>query len=81
MKRRFDVVSGGELPAMILIEAVSRFVPGVLGKKESLEEIKGSYPAFTRPEVFRNWKVPKVLLSGDHKKIEAWRGLTKKKAL
>lgn len=76
------VLSGGELPAMVLVEAVSRYIPGVLGKKESLEEIKGSYPVYTRPEVFRSnvkgkrsnvWRVPKVLLSGDHKKIQEWR--------
>jgi len=91
------VLSGGELPAMMLIEAVSRFIPGVLGKRESLEEIKGSYPVYTRPSIFfpkkdgrarpevfvlatskrrqatRKWKVPKVLLSGNHKKINEWR--------
>jgi tRNA (guanine37-N1)-methyltransferase len=70
---------GGELPAMIVIEAVSRLIPGVLGKKELLKERitkeKGfiEYAQYTRPEVFNNWRVPKVLLSGDHKKIEAWR--------
>ena len=72
------VLSGGELPAMVLIEAVSRFLPGFLGKKESLEEIKGSYPVYSRPETFSpkkgaRWSVPKVLLSGNHKKIENWR--------
>lgn len=67
------VLSGGELAAMVLVEAVSRFVPGVLGKRESLEEIKGSYPVYTRPEKFLKWKVPKVLLEGNHKKIEEWR--------
>lgn len=71
------VLSGGELPALVLIEAVARFLPGFLGKKESLEEIKGSYPVYTRPEVFKIGKkklsVPKVLISGDHKKIEEWR--------
>ena len=70
------VLSGGELPAMIVVDAVSRFIPGVLGKKESLESIKGSYPVYTRPEVFKAvkaWKVPKTLLSGDHKKIKEWR--------
>jgi len=46
------VLSGGELPAMVLVEAISRFIPGVLGKYESLEEVKGSYPVYTRPEVF-----------------------------
>lgn len=67
------ILSGGELPAMVLTEAVARFVPGVLGKEESLEEIKGSYPVYTRPEVFKDWKTPKVLLSGDHKRIIEWR--------
>lgn len=72
------VLSGGELPAMVLVEAVSRYIPGVLGKYESLEEIKGSYPVYTRPEVFepkngKNWRVPKVLLSGSHKDIDKWR--------
>ncbi len=73
------VLSGGELPAMVLIEAVSRFIPGVLGKTESLETVKGSYPVYTRPEAYepekgKKWRVPKVLLGGDHKKIEEWRG-------
>lgn len=72
------VLSGGELPALVLIEAVSRFIPGVLGKTESLESVRGSFPAYTRPEVFepekgKRWRVPKVLLSGDHKNIEDWR--------
>ena len=70
---------GGELPAMIVIESVSRLIPGVLGKKELLKERitkeKGfiEYAQYTRPEVFNKWRVPKVLLSGDHKKIEEWR--------
>jgi tRNA (guanine37-N1)-methyltransferase len=72
------VLSGGELPALILTEAVSRFIPGFLGKEESLEEVNGSFPTYTRPEIFvpkkgKKWAVPKVLLSGDHKKVEAWR--------
>lgn len=79
------VLSGGELPALVFIETVARFLPGVLGKYESLEDIKGSYPVYTKPEVFKPtgnrkqvvsgkaWRVPKVLLSGDHKKIEEWR--------
>lgn len=75
------VLSGGELPALVVMEAVARHIPGFLGKQESLEERKGSYPAYTRPEAFEAgrgaaWKVPKVLLSGDHKKIEAWRRRT-----
>ncbi|HUT96379.1 MAG TPA: tRNA (guanosine(37)-N1)-methyltransferase TrmD [Candidatus Paceibacterota bacterium] len=71
------VLTGGEIPAMIIVDAVSRFIPGVLGKHESLEEIKGSYPVYTRPESIiinkKKRKVPKVLLSGNHKKIEEWR--------
>lgn len=67
------VLSGGEIPAMVLVEAVSRFVPSFLGKYESLEDVKGYYPTYTRPEVFNKWKVPKELLSGNHKEIEEWR--------
>lgn len=80
---------GGELPAMVVIETVARLIPGVLGKPELLKERitkeKGfiEYPQYTRPEVFRPkkgifWKVPKVLLSGHHKKIEEWRGKHRK---
>lgn len=85
------VLSGGELPALVLVEAVSRHLPGFLGKEESLEEVNGSFPTYTRPEVFearayrrgraakskagktQKWRVPPVLLSGDHKKIVEWR--------
>lgn len=76
------ILSGGELGAAIVIEAVSRLVPGMLGKQESLEELKGSYPVYTKPEVvhlkaksskLKALKVPSVLLSGDHKKINEWR--------
>jgi len=73
------VLTGGELPAMVLIDAVARQIPGVLGKKESVEEkrLGVGVPVYTRPEVFifkgKRYKVPKVLLSGDHKKIAAWR--------
>jgi len=71
------ILTGGELPAMTIVDAVSRHIPGVLGKKESLEEEKGSYPVYTRPEVFthkgKKYTVPKVLMSGDHKKINEWR--------
>lgn len=75
------ILTGGEIPGMIVVDAVTRLIPGVLGKKESLEEIKGSYPVYTRPEIFNKLKVPKVLLSGNHKKIKEWRkkkrGLTR----
>jgi tRNA (guanine37-N1)-methyltransferase len=74
---------GGEVPAMVLIEAVCRLVPGVVKNPQLLKErIKNQrffeYPVFTRPAVFSPkkgifWEVPKILLSGDHKKIEAWR--------
>jgi tRNA (guanine37-N1)-methyltransferase len=72
------VLSGGELPALVLMESVSRFLPGFLGKEESLEETNGSFPTYTRPEMFypkkgKGWTVPKVLLSGDHNKIAEWR--------
>lgn len=72
------VLTGGELGALILIDAVSRFVPGVLGNDESadFESLQDSlleYPHYTRPEIWHETKVPEVLLSGDHKKIEDWR--------
>lgn len=75
------VLTGGELPAMVLTDAVARHIPGVLGKEESAAEEsfssaldgKREYPHYTRPEVFRDRKVPDVLLSGNHRKIEEWR--------
>jgi len=67
------VLSGGEIPALIVIDAVSRKIPGILGKKESLEELKGSYPVYTRPAVFTRWRVPRVLLSGNQREIKQWR--------
>jgi tRNA (guanine37-N1)-methyltransferase len=79
------VLTGGELPALVMADAIARHVPGVLGKKESLameshtKEGELEYPQYTRPEVYKKWKVPDVLLSGDHKKIEAWREEKKKR--
>ena len=75
------VLTGGELPAMVLIDAVARQIPGVLGKDESAEEEsfsaalsrKREYPHYTRPEEFKGLKVPEVLLSGHHAEIEKWR--------
>ncbi len=94
------VLTGGEVPAMVLIDSVSRLIPGVLGNVKSLKEeshrnvrniqdnkitklIKEQqiqqakryleYPQYTKPEEFNGWKVPKVLLSGNHKKIKDWR--------
>ena len=71
------VLSGGEVPALVLIDAVARLVPGVVGDQESLRidafEHDGGYPQYTRPAEFRGLKVPEVLLSGDHQKVEEWR--------
>ena len=73
------VLTGGELPAMIVVDAVARHISGVLGKEESLEETRFGVgvPTFTRPDVFewkgKQYRVPKELLSGDHKKIDEWR--------
>jgi tRNA (guanine37-N1)-methyltransferase len=73
------VLSGGELPALVVAEAVARHVPGVLGKQESLEEENGSFPTYTRPPIWKpspkgkGFAVPPVLLSGDHRKIAEWR--------
>ncbi|KKT55378.1 MAG: tRNA (guanine-N(1)-)-methyltransferase [Candidatus Collierbacteria bacterium GW2011_GWB2_45_17] len=73
------VLSGGELPVMVVVDSLCRLLPGVLGNSESLkeesysEEMEIEYPQYTRPAEYKGWKVPEVLLSGDHKKIEAWR--------
>ncbi len=72
------VLTGGELPAMIILDCISRQVKGVLGNFNSLEESRvSSHDVYTRPEVFeykgKKYRVPKVLLSGDHKKIEDWK--------
>ena len=72
------VLSGGELPALVVIEAVSRLVPGVVGTEESLaresfEEGLLDHPHYTRPQEYRGIRVPDVLVSGDHGRIEEWR--------
>ena len=74
------VLSGGELPAMVLLDAIVRRLPGALadgsGEHESFSaELEGGleYPHYTRPAEFRGWSVPDVLLSGDHGRIEGWR--------
>ena len=72
------VLTGGELAAMVLVDCVSRFIPGVLGSEESPEEESFSdglleYPQYTRPRVFEGMEVPEVLLSGHHLNIAAWR--------
>tara|TARA_Y100001958_G_scaffold106362_1_gene74435 strand:+ start:62 stop:697 length:636 start_codon:yes stop_codon:yes gene_type:complete len=73
-----SVVSGGEIPALYLLEALIRKIPDVLGNPESLlsetfTNNKIDYPVYTRPEVFKDKKVPEVLLSGNHQKIDEWK--------
>ena len=72
------VLTGGELPAMVLIDSIVRLIPGVVGKKESLIEESFQknlleYPQYTRPENYKKWQVPEILLSGNHQKIKTWR--------
>ncbi|HSA30931.1 MAG TPA: tRNA (guanosine(37)-N1)-methyltransferase TrmD [Candidatus Omnitrophota bacterium] len=72
------VLTGGELPAMIVVDAVSRLLPGVLGKQQSIESESFEdglleYPQYTRPADFKGMKVPEVLLSGNHRQINGWR--------
>ncbi|MFH1427445.1 MAG: tRNA (guanosine(37)-N1)-methyltransferase TrmD [Patescibacteria group bacterium] len=77
------VLTGGEIPAMIIVDSITRLLPGVLGNKESSKEESHSlpgileYPQYTRPEIFatdgKKYRVPKILLSGNHKKIDEWR--------
>ena len=72
------VLTGGELPAMVLVDSIVRLIPGVLGDKNSLnfESFEGNlleYPQYSRPAKFRRWIVPEVLVSGAHDKISAWR--------
>jgi tRNA (guanine37-N1)-methyltransferase len=72
------VLTGGELAAMVVVDAVSRFISGVVGREESVRresfrEGRLDYPQYTRPREFRGMKVPEVLFSGDHRRIEAWR--------
>ncbi len=72
------VVSGGELPAMLMVDVISRMIPGVLGKEESMVNDSFyneylDYPHYTRPSEYNGFKVPEILLSGNHKEIEKWR--------
>ncbi|MEK7828255.1 MAG: tRNA (guanosine(37)-N1)-methyltransferase TrmD, partial [Deltaproteobacteria bacterium] len=84
------ILSGGEMPAMIIVDAVSRLIPGVLGSDISAKDDSFSpagvlpsgvspglleYPQYTRPESFRGFKVPEILLSGNHQEIKKWRRL------
>lgn len=79
------VLTGGELPAMVLIDSVTRLIPGVLGNSESVQDESFSedklsleYPQYTRPENYNGLEVPEILLSGNHKKIDEWRNLNRK---
>lgn len=83
------VITGGEVPAMIVVDAVARMFKGVIGKEVSKEGesfskgVQYEHPVYTRPEIFApckgvNWKVPEVLVSGDHKKIDEWRKKNRK---
>jgi tRNA (guanine37-N1)-methyltransferase len=72
------VLTGGELAAMVVVDAVSRLIPGVLGGSESTQEESHSgnlleYPHYTRPPEFRGWRVPDILLSGNHAQVARWR--------
>ena len=73
------VLTGGEIPAMVIIDSIVRLIPGVVGKEASIVEESHSqpgyleYPQYTRPEKYKKWNVPEVLLSGNHKKIKNWR--------
>lgn len=81
------VLTGGELPAMVLVDSIARLIPGVVGDQESIvdESHKNpgyiEYPHYTRPADYKGWRVPEVLLSGDHAKIQAWRESNSKKSL
>jgi len=74
------VLTGGEIPAMVVVDSVVRLLPGVLGNEASLaeesyqKEGEIEYPQYTRPEEYKGWKVPEILLSGHHAKIKEWRG-------
>lgn len=73
------VLSGGELPVMVVVDSIVRLLPGALGNPESLaeesysEELPLEYPQYTRPAQYKDWDVPEILLSGDHRKIAEWR--------
>ncbi|KKT74137.1 MAG: tRNA (guanine-N(1)-)-methyltransferase, partial [Microgenomates group bacterium GW2011_GWA2_44_7] len=72
------ILTGGELPTMVIVDSVVRLMPGVLNKEESTREESFNnnlleYPQYTRPETYKNMRVPKVLVSGHHGEIEKWR--------
>ena len=73
------ILTGGETASLVMVDAITRLIPGVLGNPESLvneshsNAILSSYPQYTRPENYQGWKVPEILMSGDHEKIKVWR--------
>jgi len=73
------VLTGGEIPAMVLVDSITRLLPGTLGKDESSKDESFSepgyieYPQYTRPDTYKGWDIPEVLKSGDHAKIEKWK--------
>jgi tRNA (guanine37-N1)-methyltransferase len=73
------VLTGGEIPAMVLVDSIIRLIPSVLGKDESsVDESHKTpgyleYPQYTRPEIYKGWEVPKILLSGNHAEIDKWK--------
>ena len=73
------VLTGGELPVMVMVDSIARLIPEVLQKKEAIaiesfsEEGMLEFPHYTKPQTYKNWSVPEVLLSGNHKKIDEWR--------
>ena len=72
------VLTGGEIPAMVLVDSIVRLIPGVINERSHIEDSFNDnylldYPTYTKPRVFRGMEVPEVLLSGDHKKIDKWR--------
>lgn len=79
------VLTGGEIPAMAVVDSITRLIPGALGNEESPKEESHSsegyleFPQYTKPENFNNWKVPEILLSGNHQKIKEWRKEKSKK--
>jgi len=78
------ILSGGEIPALVLVDGITRLLPGVLGNEQSLDEETFEnntleYPQYTKPENFNGWKVPDVLLSGNHKEIKEYKEKNKQK--
>lgn len=79
------VLSGGELPALVLVDGITRLIPGVLGNEESLDSETFNndtvdFPQYTKPEEFNGWKIPEVLKSGNHEEIKKWREENRKKS-